>query len=123
MHKKIIVGIWMCMVLVLCACTQTAFEGSRIKNETECLLTYTKFHGKERHEMFLNEGEQVKILISQEKGNLKLSIGMPKEEKIYRGEILADCEFRVGVPQSGMYEIEITAERAAGSIHVIKEAE
>lgn len=109
----------LCFCLLLCvflaACGQSAFDGNRVKNETEFTLTFRSFHGTEFHTFNLRKGDGIWAEIDCEEGELSVTIQKEGDAPVYSGVEPLSGGFQVEIQESGIYQITVTGEHAKGS--------
>ena len=108
-----------CFCLLLCillsACGQSAFDGSRVKNETEFTLSFRSFNGAEFHTFDLRKGDGIWVEIDCEEGALSVTIQKKGDAPVYSGAEPLSGGFQVEIQESGSYQITVTGEHAKGS--------
>lgn len=108
-----------CFCLLLCillsACGQSAFDGSRVKNETEFTLSFRSFHGTEFHSFDLDKGDGICVEIDCQEGALSVTIQKEGDAPVYSGSDPLPGGFKVEIQESGTYQITVTGEHAKGS--------
>lgn len=107
-----------CFCLLLCillsACQQAAFDGSRVKNETEFTLSFRSFNGAEFHTFDLDKGDGIWVEIDCEEGALSVTIQKEDYAPVYSGAEPLSDGFKVEIQESGTYQITVTGEHAKG---------
>ena len=94
------------------------FDGSRIKNEDEYLLSIERMNGTDLHTLTLQKDDILHIRFETEQGSLNMEIKAPDGGTVYRGNGKEITDFTVNIVESGVYAIAVEARRAKGVIHI-----
>ncbi|WP_300276131.1 hypothetical protein [Peptacetobacter sp.] len=103
--------------LVGCSGEKDKFIGNRIANNDEFILDYESFNGSNKHNLELKKGDTIESRIDNKKG--KIDVKILKEGNktpIYEGKNIPISKFSVDVDTDGLYEINVIAKKAKGSI-------
>lgn len=68
----------------------------------------------------LESGDILEVVISNESGNVDVSVGIDGAEPVYTGNGLTDFRFSLNILESGIYQITVTGHNACGSVSFIK---
>lgn len=108
-----------CFCLLLCvllsACGQSVFDGSRVKSESEFTLMFRSFNGTESHAFDLCRGDGIWVEIDCKDGTLSVTIQKDGDEPVYCGSDPLSGGFLVEIQEDGDYQITVTGEHAKGS--------
>lgn len=114
-------GVAVISIFILTACMGTYyFNGSRTGNESRFLMEYTIFDGSDYQMLELEEGDILKAEIVSRSG--KISASITKDDKIiYEGKDIQTSLFQIKIQETGTYKVEVTGEKAEGSVSFTKE--
>ena len=97
---------------------QPSFNGSRVKNPDAYLLDIQTMNGTDQHSLALQQGDHLQIRFETEKGTLTMAITGPDGTELYSGNGREATDFRLNIPESGVYTITVQAQRAKGIIQI-----
>lgn len=110
-------------IIIGCAVTKlSSYRNSRylIKNDTDQYSIGAEYLDKTiKHEMILNEGDELEVSLVVMEGKLSVSIGMEGEESLYEGTVSDFTTCTLYVHKTGKYSIVTTGEDAEGSFSFI----
>lgn len=98
------------------------FTGSRVKNPDSYLLDIERMNGTDTHSLYLQEGDELRVIFKTEKGSLKMEIKAPDGTSIFQGNGRETSDFTVKVPSDGVYTLVVEARQARGTVSVKCEA-
>ena len=104
--------------LFLLCLNQPGFNGSRVKNPDAYLLDIRRMNGTDQHSLTLEQGDCLQIRFETEKGSLTMEITGPDGTELYSGNGRETTDFRLNIPESGVYTITVQAQRAKGFIQI-----
>ena len=104
--------------LYLLRLMQPGFNGSRVKNPDAYLLDIQTMNGTDQHSLELRQGDRLQIRFETEKGALTMAITGPDGTELYSGNGRETTDFRLNIPESGVYTITVQAQRAKGIIQI-----
>jgi hypothetical protein len=103
------------MLLLLTGCgQQSAFDGSRMTNETGFMMDYAALNREEIAALELEKGDTLRVELSHTGGKVDVKIGREGEEPIYQGTAQENAAFDLVIPEEGSYQISVTGHRARG---------
>ncbi len=108
------------LLLAGCGGRKTAFDGSRVTDETGFRMEYTVLNGEETAVLTLSAGEVLHVELAHEKGSVDVTVGIPGRDALWRGTQQADAAFDLPVPESGDYTIRVTGRGAAGRVSFLR---
>ena len=116
MRRKsiIIVLLLLGFSVLLTACNQRGFDGTRAANPDFYQLDVEKMTGTDTHTLELNEGDTLEIHFETERGKLHLEIKAPDGTLIYAGNGEEATDFTVNISVSGGYSVCVEAHNARG---------
>lgn len=95
------------------------YEGVITGDDKGFYMEYDAFNTPQLRLLELEAGDTVQVEVELDKGNLSLEVLKDdSREMVYHGKNLPEGNFSFGVEKTGTYEVWITGEQAAGSIHV-----
>ena len=106
------------IAVVLTACGQNCFVGSRTAEAGSCRLDIDRITGTDRFTMELSEGDTLAVQFKTVKGSIYMEIKEPDESSLYAGNGKGVTEFTVNIPESGTYSICVEACRAKGTASI-----
>lgn len=107
--------------LSLSACYHTAFDGSRIGNESQLIMDYKVFHTTDSQTLELLAGDIVHFDVVSQSGSVDILLQKNEESPVYEGSAIPTSAFDVNIIDSGTYTVSVTGKNAAGSVHITKE--
>lgn len=111
------------IVLSLSACGKTSFDGSRTGNDNQFVMEYKIFNTTDEQSLFLEAGDMIRAEIIVDSGKLAIKIQKDSDAPIYESNnTVASENFDVEIPESGIYKITVTGEKAKGSVSFKKAA-
>lgn len=119
--RKLVKIAWLAGLCVAAAgCGSSTFDGSRVESEDAFYMDYSVLAKKEEASLELEEGDVLKVDISQDKGSVDICIGRSGEEPIYEGNSLVEMSFTLNITEAGEYQISVSGNRASGSVAFTK---
>jgi len=95
---------------------QSIFNGSRVKNPDGYTLEFTKMNQTDSHTLALQAGDSLTVDFAIDRGRVDLTVGIPGENPIYRGNDLDSAVFDLTIPKDGAYQIAVSAKHASGFV-------
>lgn len=119
-HLIIFLLLMMAIMIALSACS--ASKGSIVILEnadgTGFTMDFQEWSAKNKCELFLNKGDEVKIEVVSEDGEIAFSVNGKNGSEPYRGNDLPSRMFTVTVSETDDYVFAITGKAATGKITV-----
>jgi len=119
-RKIIILLLMMAIMTTLSACS--AVKGSIVILEnadgTGFTMEFQEWSAKNKCELFLNKGDEVKIEVVSEDGEIAFSVNGRNGSEPYRGNDLSSGMFTITVSETDDYVFAITGKDATGKITV-----
>lgn len=104
--------------VLLTACNQKNFTGTRVANPDSYRLDIEQMNGADTHTLNLSEGDVLTIRFETENGKLHMEIKAPDGTIIYTGNGEEATDFTVNISESGEYSIRVEATGARGKISI-----
>ena len=104
--------------VLLTACDQKNFAGTRVANPDSYRLDIEQMSGTDTHTMELNAGDTLNIHFETEHGELHMEIKAPDGTIIYTGNGEKATDFTVNTSESGKYSVFVEAKGARGKISI-----
>ena len=118
--RKFFFGAVLCMVLIAAAgCTKTVFSGSSTGNDRQFIMEYSVLNKTETHEMKLEEGKVVNVVIENNSGRLEVLVKDSDGEELYRGDNAASGKFSLKIPKTDTYTFSVKGTNAKGGVSFI----
>lgn len=112
----------MLLIISLSACSSD-FDGSRIGNNTQLIMEYTKFNTTDSQDLVVEAGDIIHVEIVVENGHLSYKIQKDDDESIAESEsIFFSVEYDFDVKESGTYTVTVIGENAKGSAKFVVES-
>ena len=105
-------------VVLLTACGQTCFVGSRVAEAGSYRLDIDRMTGTDCFTMDLRAGDALAVQFETVKGSIYTEIKDPDENAVYAGNGKGATEFTVNISEDGTYSIYVEAHRAKGTVHI-----
>lgn len=103
--------------IVGCSVKKDEFIGKKIENDDEFILDYEYFNGFNKHNIELKKGDTIESRVDNKKGKIDIKIlEEGNKTPIYEGKNIPISKFSVDVDTDGLYEINVIAKKAKGSI-------
>lgn len=106
------------LFVLLTACGQLRFDGTREANQDSYRLDIEQMNGTDTHTLNLSEGDVLDIRFETENGKLHMEIKAPDGTTIYTGNGEEATDFTVNISDSGKYFIRVEAKDARGKIYI-----
>lgn len=106
------------IAVVLTACGQNCFVGSRTAEAGSYRLDIDRMTGTDRFTMELSAGDTLAVQFETVKGSIHMEIKEPDESSLYAGNGKGVSEFTVSISESGTYSIHVEAHRAKGTVYI-----
>lgn len=118
-RKSIIVFLLLSgLFVLLTACNQNEFDGTRVANPDSYRLDIEKMNGTDSHTLKLDVGDKLDIHFETEQGSLHMEIKAPDGSLIYAGNGEEATDFTVNISENGAYSVRVGAEDARGKIYI-----
>ena len=106
------------IAVVLTACGQNCFVGSRTAETGSYRLDIDRMTGTDRFTMELSAGDTLAVQFETVKGSIYMEIKEPDESSLYAGNGKGVSEFTVSISESGTYSIYVEAHRTKGTVYI-----
>ena len=106
------------IAVVLTACGQNCFVGSRTAETGSYRLDIDRMTGTDRFTMELSAGDTLAVQFETVKGSIYMEIKEPDESSLYAGNGKGVSEFTVNILESGTYSIYVEARHAKGTVYI-----
>ena len=106
------------IAVVLAACGQNCFVGSRTAEAGSYRLDIDRMTGTDRFTMELSAGDTLAVQFETVKGSIYMEIKEPDESSLYAGNGKGVTEFTVNISESGTYSIYVEAHHAKGTVYI-----
>ena len=106
------------LLVLLSACGQLKFNGTREANQDFYRLDIEQMNGTDTHALELNAGDTLNIHFETEYGKLRMEIKAPDGTLIYTGNGEEATDFTVNISDSGEYSVRVEANDARGKIYI-----
>lgn len=98
--------------------SQPGFTGVRAKSPDSYTLGIQQMTGSDGHTLDLARGDTLSVQFQTEKGSLHMELTSPDGAVLYSGNGKEATDFRVSIPESGIYTITVKARHAKGKIQI-----
>jgi len=95
---------------------RTLFNGSRVKNPDCYTLEFTAMNQTDSHTLALQAGDSLSVDFAIDRGRVDLTVGIPGENPIYRGNDIDSAVFDLTIPKDGAYQVTVSAKHASGFV-------
>lgn len=117
MKRILIIGLLSCLLAMLSGCGSTSvFDGSKSANEGGFQMDYAVLNREESADLYLEEGDQLEVVIAQTSGDVDVIVGLSGKDPLYRGNGQQNGEFSLPISEAGTYHISVTGHQAKGSV-------
>lgn len=106
------------LIVFLIVYNQPEFTGKRIKNPDSYMMDIKRMNGTDSHTLKLKAGDVLRTVFKTEKGLLHLEIRDMDGSVLYTGNGKETTDFRINIPETGIYIITVEAHHAKGTVHV-----
>ncbi len=121
MKRILIVSLLACLLAMLSGCGSTSvFDGSKAANEGGFQMDYAVLNREESADLYLEEGDQLEVVIAQTSGDVDVTVGLPGKDPLYRGNRQQNGEFILPISEAGTYHISVIGHQAKGSVSFIR---
>jgi hypothetical protein len=104
------------IILITAGCRKQVFSGSSTGNEKQWLLEYSTLNCTKTHDIKLEKGATIDVVIENKSGNLDILVSDTNEEKIYKGDKATTGKFSLIIPKTDIYKFSVTGSNASGSV-------
>ena len=113
----VLVCLTVLLSVMLSGCGSTSvFDGSKAANEGGFQMDYAVLNREESADLYLDEGDQLEVVIAQTSGDVDVTVGLSGKDPLYRGNRQQNGEFSRTVSEAGTYHISVTGHQAKGSV-------
>lgn len=106
----------MFVLLIFTGCGKQVFDGNRTGNDVEFKLDYSILNCTKTHDMKLEKGAVINVIIENTSGYLDILITDSNGEKMYKGDDAASGKFSIEIPKTDTYKFSVTGSNAKGSV-------
>jgi len=104
------------ILLITTGCRKQVFSGSITGNEKLLLMDYSILNSTKTHDIKLEKGEIINVVIENKSGNLDILVSDSNEEKLYKADNATSGKFSFKIPKTDTYKFSITGSNAKGSV-------
>ena len=123
MRRKLLFSLFaLGLFILLTACGQRGFDGTRVANPDSYHLDIEQMNGTDMHTMELNAGDVLDIHFEIVYGKLNMEIIAPDGSLIYTGNGEEATDFIVNISMSGEYSVRVEAHNAKGKMYIQRAA-
>lgn len=103
--------------MILTACKEPEFDGSRTGNDSRLIMDYTLFNMTDSQDLVMKAGETIHAELVVKSGTLSVQIQTENGEVVYEdSDIKTSGSFNVAVKENGIYTVTVTGKMAEGSV-------
>ena len=103
--------------MILTACREPEFDGSRTGNDSRLIMDYTLFNMTDSQDLVMKAGETIHAELVVKSGTLSVQIQTENGEVVYEdSDIKTSGSFNVAVKENGIYTVTVTGKMAEGSV-------
>lgn len=108
----------LCILLVsIVGCVkEPVFNGSRTSNDTQFILEYEVLNDTKTHDMELEEGTIINVVISDNSGRVDILVEDVNGEIAYKGDHASSGNFSFKIPKTETYTFSVTGSKAKGGV-------
>jgi len=106
------------MIFFLSACANPEKISEDKADDQTYAVAFEAMNSQRSHELSLNKGDSLAVMIEMSRGKIKLTICGEGGEELYAGNLSDSFEFAVGVPADGTYTVTVNGEHAFGVVSV-----
>ncbi len=120
MKKNVIICIIIILVPVISLTSCAAVNKITFEqwNEKEINLNFERLNTRKTYNLFLSEKDIILVDINKDRGILNLYVYDENNKEIYRGNTSLANNFVLGIPEEGLYKIELDGNNARGSFKI-----
>lgn len=116
MKRLFIISCLFTIAFLLSACG-VEFEGSRLGNDSQLVMSYSVLNKAESQNLNANSGEVINANIIVDRGSLSVKIQKDGEVPIYENNNISESvDFDVNIEESGVYTVVVIGKMAKGSV-------
>ncbi|MCD8503008.1 MAG: hypothetical protein LRY71_16830 [Bacillaceae bacterium] len=97
---------------------EQVFDGSRTSNDTQFVMEYDVLNGTKTHEMELEEGTMINVIVQNDSGQVNIAVEDSHGEVVYQGGHASSTNFTFGISSAGRYTFTVTGSKAKGGVSV-----
>lgn len=97
-------------------CRRQVFSGISTGNEKQLVLEYSILNSTKTHDIKLEKGAIINVVIENKSGNLDIFVSDSNDEKIYKGDNVTSGKFSIKVPKTDTYKFSVKGSNAKGSV-------
>lgn len=112
----ILLFVFTLLLCFLAGCSKGEFDGSRISNDNEFIITYLILNGTETHQMGLEKGNTIDVKIESISGKVDLIVTDSEGNELYKGNNADSGSFKLIVPTTDTYIFAVSGDKAKGSV-------
>ncbi|MEL7592056.1 MAG: hypothetical protein AAGU17_12275 [Anaerolineaceae bacterium] len=116
MKKTIGITLLLIAALLLLSACGPRFTGTETTDATHFALDFTQLDGTKAHEMTMDEGAIVDVVIEPESGRLDILVSGEKGEVIYQANDAESMIFSLIIRKAYTYKFVVIGENAAGAV-------
>lgn len=98
------------VIFILTACG-AYFEGSRMGNNSQFILTYNILNTTDSQLLTLKAGDIVEVEIVNNAGRLSVTVQKEDDEPIYQNENVPTSTFEIEIKEDGIYKFTVTGKK------------
>jgi hypothetical protein len=106
-------------VIVLCmasACSGKQFTGYETIGEDGYTIEYTTLNTTKTHEVTLDKGTSIDVVIANQSGNLNVKVTDSHDNVIYDGDYALSGVFTIEIPATDAYTFSVSGVGAQGVV-------
>ena len=104
------------MLLIVTGCKKQSFVGDSTGNNVQFIMDYSILNGTKTHEIKLEKGASVNVIIENESGKLDILVADTNGEEIYKGNNATSRTFSLKILKADTYKFSVTGSNAKGSV-------
>lgn len=116
MKRFFLIILSMIILSIVTGCSKQVFSGNRTSNDTQFIMDYSILNRAETHEMKLEEGVFVDVIIENKSGSVDILVADANGKEIYKGDNASSGKFSLNIPKTGTYKFSVTGSKAKGSV-------
>lgn len=120
MKKFLFLPATLILCLVFSSCNFYNFSGIEILEDDNFQIDYAFFNQQKSGFLTLAKGDVLQVLISHSKGSVDVKVATEEKNVIYEGKNLTNMKFTLNIEEDGIYQIDVIAHKACGSVKFTK---
>lgn len=113
---SLIIILSMIILVIVTGCSKQVFNGNRTSNDTQFIMDYSILNRTEKHEMKLEAGVFVDVIIENKSGRVDILVADANGKEIYKGDNASSGKFSFKIPKTDTYKFSVTGSKAKGSV-------